>query len=128
MYFMSLLVRKYPYLHKLDNLCVDFKKKIVKYEWDQRRTHILRTRGGDAGKYSIDEETVQKLRGIIEQRHNKEEGTNEKVEHLQDEMKKLKLSIRNQHEEVKKLIEEFLAQKSWKLIKKGLFEAIWVSC
>lgn len=112
MYLMSLLVRNYPYLHKMDNLCIDFKKKNVKYEWDQRRTHILRTRNGDMGKYVLDEDTVNKLRGIVEKRHNIEEGMNEKVEHLQDEMKKLKLSLRNQHEEMKKLLEEFLLKRA----------------
>lgn len=112
MFIMTLLIQKYPYLHKMDNLCIDFKRKTVKYEWDQKQTHILRTINGDTGRYTLDEETVKKLREIVENRHSTEEGVNEKVENLQDEVKKLKSSLKNQHEEMKKLIEELFLQKS----------------
>lgn len=106
MYSLSLLVRQYPYLHKLDNLCIDFKQKTVKYELDQKRMNILRTRSGHVGKYILDEETLKKLSDIIAKKQLQEESVNEKVESLQVEMKKLKSTIRNQHEELKKLIQE----------------------
>jgi endonuclease III len=92
----------------MDNLCIDFKQKQVKYELDQRRTNILRTNNGSIGKYSLDAETMKKLRLIVEARTNKEEGVNEKVENLQAEVKKLKSILRVQHEEMKKLIHECL--------------------
>lgn len=112
MFIMTLLIRKYPYLHKMDNLCIDFKRKTVKYEWDQKRTHILRTFNGYTRRYTLTEETIKKLREIVEIRHSTEEGVNEKVENLQDEVKTLKMSLKSQHEEMKKFIEELLLQKS----------------
>lgn len=104
-------VRKYPYLHKMDNLCIDFKRKTVKYEQDQKRFNILRTRSGNTGKYVLEEETLKKLADIVAKKQLQEESVNEKVESLQTEMKKLKINIRNQHEELKKLIQECLTQK-----------------
>lgn len=105
LYSISLLVRKHPNLHKMDNLCIDFKKKIVKYEWDQRRTNVLRTHYGAMGKYTLEEETVKKLRGITEKRHVIGEGTNEKVINLQDEVNQLKASLRSQYEKKNAYIE-----------------------
>lgn len=113
MFFMSFLVWDYPYLHKIDNLCVDFKKKIVKYEIDQKRVHVMRTRSGSNKKFILSEENSKKLSAIIERRLSQEEGVNEKVEHLQAEMKSLKQSIRIQHEEIKKLIQECLRDKEF---------------
>ncbi|CRK97404.1 CLUMA_CG010794, isoform A [Clunio marinus] len=111
-YLISLLVRKYPYLHKMDNLCIDFKQKTVKYEQDQKRFHILRTRSGVAGSYILDEETLKKLSEIVAKRHLQEQSVNEKVESLETEVKKLKLSIRSQHEELKMMIQGIISQKS----------------
>lgn len=107
-FLVSLLVREYPYLHKMDNLCVDFKRKTVKYEQDQKRFNILRSRSGKAGQYILEEETLKKLSEIIAKQQLHEEGVNEKVDSLQNDMKKLKLSIESQHEELKRLLEECL--------------------
>lgn len=111
MFFMSFLVWSYPYLHKTDNLCIDFKKKTVKYEIDQKRVHVLRTRNGSDKKFILSDENLKKLNAIIERRQSQEESVNEKVEHLQAEMKSLKQSIKIQHEEIKKLIQECLKNK-----------------
>lgn len=94
----------------MDNLCIDFKRKTVKYEQDHKRFHILRTISGELGKYTLDEETLKKLGEIIAKKQLKEESVNEKVETLQSEVRKLKFSIRTQHEELKKLIQECLEQ------------------
>lgn len=107
-YLMSMLVRQYPYLHKMDNLCVDFKRKTVKYEQSQRRFNILRSRSGKSGEYILEEETLKKLSEIIAKRHLQEESVNDKVESLQSEVKKLKFTMRSQHDELKKLIQECL--------------------
>jgi DNA repair ATPase RecN len=111
-YFMSLLVRKYPHLHKMDNLCINFKTKVVKYEADEKRYHILQTRDGNVNKYTLNVETLKKLRAILDNRLTQVENVNEKVEHLQSELKMLKMSMRNQHEEMKKLILECVSAKS----------------
>lgn len=74
--------------------------------------NILRKRSGDVGKYIMDEETLKKLSDIIAKKQLQEESVHEKVETLQTEMKKLKSSIRNQHEELKKLIKECLKKDS----------------
>jgi hypothetical protein len=110
-FFVSLLVRKYPYLHKMDNLCDDFKQKTVKYEQSQRRFHILRTRYGKSSKYTLDRETLKKLSDIIAKKQQREKTVNDKVESLQSEMKKLKMSMKSQHEELKKLILECMISK-----------------
>lgn len=107
-YLVSMLVRQYPYLHKMDNLCIDFKRKTVKYEQDQKRFNIMRTRSGKVGKYILDEETLKKLSEIIAKKQQQEESVNEKVESLQTEVRKLKSSMKSQHEELKKLLEECL--------------------
>lgn len=107
-YGVSLLVREYPYLHKMDNLCIDFKKKTVKYEQDQKRFNILRSRSGKVGKYILEEESLKKLSEIVAKQQLHEESVNEKVEDLQNEMKNLKLSITSQYEDLKRLLEECL--------------------
>lgn len=108
---MSLLVREYPFLHKMDNLCVDFRKRTVKYDQDQKRFHILRSWSGKNQKYFLGDETLKKLSDIVTKRHNHHESVKEKVESLQAEVKKLKLMMNSQHEELKKLIQESLTQK-----------------
>lgn len=95
----------------MDNLCIDFKRKTVKYEQDQKRFNILRTRSGKIGKYSLDEETLKKLAEIIVKKQSQEESVSEQIESLQGQVKKLKLSLRTQHEELKKLIQECLTEK-----------------
>jgi hypothetical protein len=108
LFLISLLVRKYPFLHKIDNLCIDFKRKTVKHEQDQKRCFILTTKSGKSEKYLIDEETVEKFCEIIAKRHSREENVKQKVESLQSEVKKLKINLKNQHEEIKKLIQELI--------------------
>lgn len=109
-YLMSLLVREFPYLHKMDNLCIDFKRKTVKYEQDQKRYNILRTRSGQVGQLTLEEETLKKLGDIVAKKQLQEESVNEKVESLQSEVKKLKTSIKAHHDELKKMIQEVLQQ------------------
>lgn len=111
MFIMTLLVQRYPYLHKIDNLCVDFKTKTVKYELDQKRLHILRTHGGSNHKFLLDERTRKKLSVIVERRHSHEKTFNEKIEHLEAEVRQLKTSIRNQHEEMKKILQQILRER-----------------
>lgn len=111
-YMMSLLIREYPFLHKMDNLCVDFKKRTVKYEQDQKRFHVLQSWSGNVRKYFLDDETLKKLSDIVTKRHMHQESVKEKVESLQADMKKLKISMKAQHEELKKLIQESLAQRA----------------
>lgn len=108
---MTLLVRRYPYLHKIDNLCIDFKTKTVKYELNQKRFHILQTHGGSNQKYILDERSCKKLSAIVEKRHNHDRTFNEKMEHLEAEVRHLKASIHNQHEEMKKLLQQILHEK-----------------
>lgn len=111
MLIMTLLVRRYPYLHKIDNLCVNFKTKIVKYELDQKRVHILRTHGGSNHKFFLDEKTCKRLSAIVEKQHRQEKSFNEKIEHLEAEVRYLKMSIRNQHEEMKSLLQQILRER-----------------
>lgn len=111
-YIVSMLVRKYPYLHKMDNLCIDFKQKTVKYEQDQKRFNILRSRSGIGGLYNLEEETLKKLNDIVAKKQLQEESVNDKIESLQAEVKKLKSSMRSQHEDLKKFIQDCLSQRS----------------
>lgn len=111
MYAISLLVRRYPYLHKMDNLCIDFKRKCVKYESNEKRYHILMRRNNYNEKYVLEEDSLKKLNAIVEKKQTEVESVNDKVNSLQAEVKNLKLSMRHQHEEIKKLLQEFLHDK-----------------
>lgn len=113
LYLMSLLVRKYPYLHKIDNLCIDFKRKTVKYEIDQRRIHVLKTRSGDVGQYKLNKKPLKKLHGIVEKQHSQELSVNEQVETLHAEVKNMKITLRTQHDEMKKIIQEILVERKF---------------
>jgi hypothetical protein len=112
MCIMSMLVSKYPYIHKLDNLCIDFKKKIVKYEINQKRVHVLRSQSGNDKKYWLEDETLKKLSAIVDSRQSEVESVNEKVEHLQAEIKILRQNLRSQHEEMKKLLQECIKARN----------------
>lgn len=92
----------------MDNLCVDLKRKNVKYEQFQKRFNVLRTRSGKGGLYILEEDTLKKFNEIIAKRQNQEKSVNEKVEALQSEVEKLEQSIRTNHEEIKKMIQEFM--------------------
>lgn len=106
MFIMTLLVQRYPYIHKMDNLIVNFKNKKVKYELNQKRIHILRTHGGSNQNFILDERTYKNLSSIVERRHTHEKTFNEKIEHLEAEVRQLKACIRNQHEEMKNYIQQ----------------------
>lgn len=112
-FLISLLVHKYPYLHKMDNLCLDFKLKRVMYEQDDRRFHILQLRSESVEHYRLKQETLKSLTEIISKNNSNESNVNEKVESLQQEIKSLKMKMRYQHEELKKLLQDsIMATKS----------------
>jgi hypothetical protein len=108
-YFVSLLVRQYPYLHKMDNLCIDFKMKKVMYEQDDRRFHILQKRCESVVElYRPKHVMIKALEEIIIKNQLNESNLNEKVEVLQQEIKLLKTKMKHQHEELKKLLQNSL--------------------
>lgn len=104
---MSLLVSEYPYLHKMDNLCIDFKRKTVKYEEDHKRFDILQKSSGKIDRYFLKSDTLKKLADILAKKQRQEKSVNEKFQSLQREMKQMKLGI----EQLKSLIQESLPQK-----------------
>lgn len=92
-YLIALAVRKYPYLHKMDNLLIDFKKKTVQYEQDQKNFHILQTRSGSAQKYILDDDNLKRFSEIVATQQSHEESVDEKIESLQAQMNEFKMSI-----------------------------------
>ena len=111
LFSISLLICKFPYLHKIDNVCINFKKKTIKTEHDRKRLYILKTRSGTVDQLFLDQKNLKKFGDIIAKKHSKEENLNEKVKSLQVELKKLKLSLKIQHEELKSLITKVLDSK-----------------
>lgn len=105
-FMMSLLIMEYPYLHKMDNLCIDFKRKTIKYEQDHKRFDILQKSSGKIDEYILNEDTLKKLADIVAKKERQDESVKEKVDSLHSEMKKMKLSI----EELKTLIRTSLTQ------------------
>lgn len=105
-FMMSLLIMEYPYLHKMDNLCIDFKRKTIKYEQDHKRFDILQKSSGKIDEYILNEDTLKKLADIVAKKERQDESVKEKVDSLHSEMRKMKLSI----EELKALIRTSLTQ------------------
>ena len=69
MRFPLSIVKKFPYLHKLDNLVVDYKARNVQYSTqDQDLLPILSMRQGKSLTYSILSEDFEKFNDIIKKR------------------------------------------------------------
>ncbi|CAO1409106.1 unnamed protein product [Diamesa tonsa] len=110
-YMLSLIIRTYPYLHKMDNLCINFKKRTVKYELSDKHVHITTRFSGRFSHYTLHDETLQKLNAIVNKRYNQEISVSEKMEAMKTEMKKMKVTMKVQHDELKQLIQELLLRK-----------------
>ena len=97
----------------MDNLCVYFKEKIVKYEKEDKRYHILQLRSGEEEKYFLNKETLEKLNKILAKRKE------ESVESLQTQISELKTTMKiqlrqqnTQLEELKSMIQELVVKSS----------------
>lgn len=106
-FMISLLVRKYPFVQKMDNLCVDFEFKRVKFEQDDRRFYVLQQNSGSIQNYRPNQETLKAFSDIVVKNQSQETNLNEEIEVLQQELKSVKLRMTSQHEEIKRLLENF---------------------
>lgn len=104
-YLITILVRKYPFVHKMENLCVDFEHKRIKYEQDDRRFFILQQYSGTLEKYHPDQERLKDMSDIVVSNQSQEKNINEEIENLQQELKNVKMQMTSQYEEIKRLLE-----------------------
>lgn len=107
-FMISLLVRKYPFVQKMDNLCVDFEFKRIKYEQDDRRFYVLQHNSGSIQNYRPNQETLKAFSDIVVSNQSQEKNLNEEIETLQKEVKIVKLRMASQHEEIKRLLQNFI--------------------
>lgn len=104
---MSFPIRKFPYLHKIDNLLIDFKKKTIYYEQDQRKFNVLQTRAGKVKRYVLDDETLKKFNEIMDKNQSQAEDVNEKLEYLQAQMRSFNEIVTSKRSREEELNEKF---------------------
>lgn len=76
-----------------------------------KHVHITTRFSGRFSPYTLHDETLQKLNAIVNKRYNQEISVSEKMEAMKVEMKKMKVTMKVQHDELKQLIQELLLRK-----------------
>ena len=69
---LTFMTKRYPYLHKVDNLCIDLKDKTIECEINDKQEPILKFHTGKSTKYVLNDETLDKFNDIIMNRCNEE--------------------------------------------------------
>lgn len=73
------MVNRYIFLHKMDNLFIDLKHKSIFYKTNQRREPILKMGNGAVKNYSLEDETYERLIGILKRKENIEDDLGTKI-------------------------------------------------
>ena len=76
-----------------------------------KHVHITTRFSGRFSQYTLHDETLQKLNAIVNKRYNKEVSVSEKMEAMKIEMKKMKVTMKAQHDELRQLMQELLLRK-----------------
>lgn len=92
---LTLMVNRFQYLHKMDNLFVDVKRKSVFYKTDQKREPILKKKNGTVKNYSLNDESYESLVAILKKQEENGEDFAEKVDTIEKEMKNLVKKMEN---------------------------------
>lgn len=74
-YLLTFMIRKYPYLHKMDNVCIDLKQKQIQYVNNQKFVPILTTHTGKFSVYMLNDETMEHFKTIIKNKCNEKANT-----------------------------------------------------
>lgn len=90
------IVQRFPYLHKMDNLMVDYKLRTVDYGKNQESVPILTEMDGDIISFKFGNEDFEKLYAIIKDRDSKANEPDDSINLLQIEIAELKESMQKE--------------------------------
>ncbi|CAO1407474.1 unnamed protein product [Diamesa serratosioi] len=90
---LTFMIKRYPFLHKMDNLCIDLKHKTVEYEINDKQVPILKFHSGKSTAYILQDETLDKFNDIICNRNNEVTDVTQTIETLIAESKQMKINI-----------------------------------
>lgn len=66
------MIKRFPFLHKMNNLCIDLKHKTVEYEINEKQEPILKFYSGKSTEYKLQDETLDNFNDIISNKSNGE--------------------------------------------------------
>lgn len=104
---LTFMVNRYVFLHKMDNLFIDVKRKSIFYKINQRREPILRNMNGTVKNYSLNDESYERLVAILKKQEDK--GGDEfggKISSIESEVKNLGLKMEILQEMLEKMNEK----------------------
>lgn len=103
---LTFMVNRYPCLHKMDNLFIDVKRKSIFYKINQRREPILRKINGTVQNYSLDDESYERLVGILKRQEKHGEDFGEKIDSIENDMKSLVEKMNNMQQVLDEIAEK----------------------
>ncbi|CAO1413317.1 unnamed protein product [Diamesa tonsa] len=116
MFMLTYMIKRYPYLHKMDNLCIDLKDKIIECEINEKQEPILKFYSGKSIKYVINDETLDKFNDIIMNRCNEEVDVTQCIQfmieveskQMKSELFELNSKLDKQNEELKEMFQKLI--------------------
>lgn len=101
---LTFMVNQYVFLHKMDNLFIDWKHKSIFYKINQHREPILRKMNGTVKKYSLDDECYERLVAILKRKEKCGDDLSEKVVAMENDVK----TVVEQVEMVKQMLNDIM--------------------
>lgn len=95
------MVNRYVYLHKMNNLFIDKRKRIF-YKINQRREPILRMMNGAIKSYSLDDESYERLVAILKRKDKCSDDVGGKVTAIENDVR----NVLKQMENLKNMLDE----------------------
>lgn len=92
---LTLMVNRYNFLHKMDNLFIDLKQKSIFYKINQKREPILKMQNGTVKSYSLDDDSYERLVAILKRKDKNCDDFKDKIVEMESEMKVLVDQIEN---------------------------------
>jgi hypothetical protein len=105
------MVNRYIYLHKMDNLFIDVKKKSIFYKTTQKREPILRKNNGTVKSYSLDVESYERLVAILKKKEDNEEDFGQKVDTIEGDVKDLVRKMESMEKKLEEIAEKLNSSK-----------------
>lgn len=106
-FLLIFMIKRYPFLHKLDNLCIDLKHKTVEYEIKEKQESVLKFYSGKSTTYKLQDETVEKFNDIISNRSNEETDVTQCIQTMMESQStQMNLKISNSQMEMKSLLND----------------------
>lgn len=102
------IVQRFPYLHKIDNLNVDYKLRTVDYGMNQDLVPVLTEINGDILSYKFGNEDFEKLYAIIKDRNSKANEPDDPMVIMQSEIAQLRESMQNEIKDLNENISQLI--------------------